>query len=85
MPLDRLQPRSAKLAIKDGDITEEHPQLGYVRQGLRQLSLYAATGLTSESEFTVPRYIAVGTPIAERPPHKTERAQFRHSASTLGE
>ena len=29
--------------------------------------------------------IAVGTPIAERPPHKTERAQFRHSASTLGD
>jgi transposase len=29
--------------------------------------------------------IAVGTPIAGRPPHKTERARFRHSASTLGE
>jgi hypothetical protein len=28
--------------------------------------------------------IAVGTPIAERPPHRTERARFRHSAPTLG-
>jgi hypothetical protein len=28
--------------------------------------------------------IAVGTLIAERPPHRTERAQFRHSAPTSG-
>ena len=28
--------------------------------------------------------IAVGTLIAERPPHRTERAQFGHSAPTLG-
>jgi hypothetical protein len=28
--------------------------------------------------------IAVGTLIAERPPHKTERARFGHSASTSG-
>ena len=27
--------------------------------------------------------IAVGTPIAGRPPHKAERARFRHSASTV--
>ena len=28
--------------------------------------------------------IAVGTPIAERPPHRSEHAQFTHSAPTLG-
>jgi hypothetical protein len=28
--------------------------------------------------------IAVGTPVAGRPPHKAERALFRHSASTSG-
>jgi transposase len=27
---------------------------------------------------------AVGTPIAGRPPHRSERARFRHSAPTLG-
>jgi hypothetical protein len=27
---------------------------------------------------------AVGTRIAARPPHRSERAQFRHSAPTLG-
>jgi hypothetical protein len=27
---------------------------------------------------------AVGTLIAERPPHRSERARFRHSAPTLG-
>src|ERR1700730_17853900 len=27
---------------------------------------------------------AVGTPIAESPPHRSERAQFGHSAPTLG-
>lgn len=30
------------------------------------------------------RGLAVGTLIAERPPHRSERAQFRHSAPTLG-
>ena len=29
--------------------------------------------------------IAVGTLIAERPPHKSRRAQFTHRASTLGD
>ena len=28
--------------------------------------------------------IAVGTLISERPPHRTERAQFGHSAPTSG-
>jgi hypothetical protein len=28
--------------------------------------------------------IAVGTPITERPPHRTERAPFGHSAPTSG-
>jgi hypothetical protein len=28
--------------------------------------------------------IAVGTLITKRPPHRSERAQLRHSAPTLG-
>ena len=32
----------------------------------------------------LPAHIAVGTPITERPPHRSERAQFGHSAPTLG-
>ena len=28
--------------------------------------------------------IAVGTPITERPPHRSEHAQLTHSAPTLG-
>src|SRR5215213_1049950 len=31
-----------------------------------------------------PGSIAVGMPITERPPHRSERAQFGHSAPTLG-
>jgi hypothetical protein len=30
------------------------------------------------------RRIAVGTLITERPPHRTVRAQFGHTAPTLG-
>jgi len=32
----------------------------------------------------LPAHIAVGTLITERPPHRSERAQFGHSAPTLG-
>jgi len=28
--------------------------------------------------------VAVGTPITERPPHRTVRARFGHTAPTLG-
>ncbi len=31
-----------------------------------------------------PTMIAVGTLIAKRPPHRSEHAQLRHSAPTLG-
>ncbi len=30
------------------------------------------------------RSVAVGTPITERPPHRTVRARFGHTAPTLG-
>jgi hypothetical protein len=30
------------------------------------------------------RLIAVGTPVAERPPHRSTRAAFPHVAPTLG-
>ena len=33
----------------------------------------------------LPAHIAVGTLIAECPPHRSERAPFRHSAPTSGE
>jgi hypothetical protein len=45
------------------------------------------TALPVESHLYLVKFqqrIAVGTRIAARPPHKTERAPFRHSASTLG-
>jgi hypothetical protein len=29
-------------------------------------------------------WVAIGTPIAERPPHRTGRAQLRHTAPTSG-
>jgi hypothetical protein len=32
----------------------------------------------------LPAHIAVGTPITERPPHRTVRARFGHTAPTLG-
>ena len=36
-------------------------------------------------DFEMPiREFAVGTLIAERPPHRSEQAQFGHSAPTLG-
>jgi len=38
--------------------------------------------LKSEADREHP--IAVGTLIAERPPHRSERAQFGHSAPTSG-
>jgi hypothetical protein len=36
--------------------------------------------------FEMPKFdmIAVGTLIAERPPHRSERARLRHSAPTWG-
>src|SRR3954462_4210466 len=37
-----------------------------------------------EQGSKVPASIAVGTLITERPPHRSERAQFGHSAPTLG-
>src|SRR3954462_12769427 len=55
------------------------------------------TDLGASAALTIPQFhpaqveqrsvenlIAVGTPITERPPHRSERAQFGHSAPTLG-
>lgn len=33
----------------------------------------------------LPAHIAVGAAVADRPPHRSERAQFRHSAPTSSE
>ena len=44
-------------------------------------------GGKSSGRSSAPMWIvafAVGTPIAKRPPHSSERAQFGHSAPTSG-
>jgi hypothetical protein len=41
-------------------------------------------GFAGAPTINVRREFAVGTPIAERPPHSSERAQFGHSAPTSG-
>jgi hypothetical protein len=38
----------------------------------------------TDSSFIGFVLIAVGTPITERPPHRTVRAEFPHTAPTLG-
>ena len=37
-----------------------------------------------QMHFVTPKTIPAGTPIAGRPPHRSEHAQFTHSAPTLG-
>ena len=39
---------------------------------------------TNNLPVTPQKSIAVGTLIAERPPHRTVRAEFPHTAPTLG-
>ncbi|MGH8470252.1 MAG: hypothetical protein ACREVY_15135 [Gammaproteobacteria bacterium] len=48
------------------------------RRGDRRISVLTGIDLAIEEG------IAVGTLIAERPPHRSERARFGHSAPTLG-
>ena len=61
-------------------LAEQHARLGggvtrYVFT-VEDLHLLLLAGL--------PAHIAVGTPITERPPHRTVRAEFPHTAPTLG-
>ncbi len=39
---------------------------------------------TTFLNYTEDRKIAVGTQVTQRPPHRSERAQLRHSAPTSG-
>ena len=51
------------------------------------LAVLVAFGNLQFSQFgaaSPTQLIAVGTLITERPPHRSERAQLRHSAPTLG-
>ena len=50
------------------------------KQRSRQLALFPAGQALPEHA----KAIAVGTPITGRPPHRTERARFGHSAPTSG-
>jgi Arc/MetJ-type ribon-helix-helix transcriptional regulator len=45
-----------------------------------------ASEVLREAAGLVERFheVAVGTPITERPPHRTVRARFGHTAPTLG-
>jgi hypothetical protein len=50
--------------------------------GVRRLH---ETPLVAASEANLKGYvIAVGTPVTERPPHRTVRAGFPHTAPTSG-
>src|SRR5689334_8913327 len=52
----------------------------------RQLSCCATRGSHAHGLFQLPmpHDIAVGMPVAQHPPHRSERAQFTHSAPTSG-
>ena len=67
--------------------TEVAPQNGTVSLRRRLvLDLVPESSRLGLLGLDVPRrVIAVGTHITVRPPHKTERAQFGHSASTSGD
>jgi hypothetical protein len=53
-----------------------------ILNAIRERPLSAGQFGTASARFW-PR-IAVGTLITKRPPHRTERARFGHSAPTLG-
>jgi hypothetical protein len=57
------------------------PNRGIV--GLNHVAL-SVPDLDNAVEYYTKTMIAVGTVIADRPPHKAVRAQFGHTASTLG-
>ena len=48
------------------------------------ISIPRSEAVRSSTVRSTPTLIAVGILIAEHPPHRSERAQFRHSAPTLG-
>ena len=49
----------------------------------RSVQLSCLRGICS-SKMSSERYIAVGTPVAGRPPHRSGQARFRHPAPTSG-
>jgi hypothetical protein len=42
------------------------------------------TRWSGDALLSAPEVFAVGTLVSERPPHRSERAQFGHSAPTSG-
>ena len=55
------------------------------RKGLHWLAQIRTFAISQREEFSLfTSKIAVGPLIAERPPHRSERAQFGHSAPTSG-
>ena len=74
VPLDRV----LKLRLPPSQVEREEslrPAFGWITGNLCDLSKGFCHDISE---------IAVGTLITERPPHRTERAPFGHSAPTLG-
>jgi hypothetical protein len=57
-------------------------------EGARALTIYARPTAVQQKAFALlgisPERIAVGTPITERPPHRSGRAGLPHPAPTSG-
>src|SRR5437667_3485509 len=92
--IGRLQPRGSSRP----DTTNSLPQLWaayaasspagrfgrtYRRFGRRPVTSESASGQSRHSDCA-PMTFAVGTRVTSRPPHRSVRAQFGHTAPTLG-
>jgi hypothetical protein len=73
--------RAAQAAAKDSEPFEKSGAVWVGQLGLRFSTEGRLTRVITIAEDT---QIAVGTPITGRPPHRSERAQLRHSAPTSG-
>ncbi len=56
--------------------------MGGFRATISDADSYGDSALNSPASFSA--LVAVGTLIAERPPHRTVRARLRHTAPTSG-
>jgi galactonate dehydratase len=64
-------------------LVQVHTDAGFT--GLGETSRGALAVEAQIHDIVAPYLIAVGMLVTEHPPHRTERARFRHSAPTLGE
>ena len=84
-------PTAAELALKGTRLAELKQELARM-EAQKRLARgdYYPERSPSQNKDGAPlvepprRVIAVGTPIAERPPHRSQRARFTHWAPTLG-